>query len=355
MGRWSNEKRAEMARQAAEIAKQANTEPVEKVADIPETPQAEERPDTPQFQRVQARNEGRRQAMEEITNRDIETKTGLGMELGLSDEEKPKTQEKTETPGDLPPPTAESMLQGGKFSAPQQTVRVKVDGEEFDAPNEEVEAYGGVKGYQIAKAAEKRLAKANEVLAQAQALQAAKKPEVTQQSPSDFLKSKVETIRWGTPEDATKAFEEILEKQGKPAVDQETTVKMVMDQITHNEAVKNFDKEFPDIGASQLHLKLVVALREERLQKGHPGDWTNFYRSLGNEVRAVMPKQSQPGMAPKTADITSQTSDREARKASTVVSLPQAASRAAVPDEPKPETREDTLNAMRKKRGFATE
>ena len=147
-----------------------------------------------------------------------------------------------------------------------------------------------------------------------------------------------------------------MEKQGKPAIDQETTVRMVMDQITHNEAVKNFDKEFADIGTSPLHLKLVVALREERLSKqGHPGDWTNFYRSLGNEVRAVMPKPSQQGVTPKTVDTTSQTSDREARKASTVVSLPQAASRAAVPEESKPETRDDVLNSMRKKRGLPLE
>jgi hypothetical protein len=102
-----------------------------------------------------------------------------------------------------------------------------------------------------------------------------------------------------------------------------------------------------------MHLKLIVALRNERLQQGHPGDWNHFYRSLGNEVRAVMPKQSQQSVTQKTPDSTSQASDKEERKSS-IVNLPQAAARAALPEEPKPETRADILNQMRKTRGLPT-
>ncbi len=130
---------------------------------------------------------------------------------------------------------------------------------------------------------------------------------------------------------------------------------MAADRIRHDDAVKSFDKEFKDIGANQMMLKLVVALRNEQLQKGHPGDWDNFYRSLGNQVRAVMPKSGNgtTSQTPDklTTDTTSQPSDKEARKSS-IVNLPTAATRAAVPEEPKQETRADTIAAMRKARGL---
>jgi hypothetical protein len=286
--------------------------------------------------------------MEEIEARDIQTKTGLGIELGLEESEVPKVPEKPQIPQDLPPPTAESMLQGSKFSTP--TVRVKVDGEEYDVPQEEIEAYGGVKPYQIAKASENRLKKANEALAEAKKLQAsAKTPDVTA---DDFLKQKIEVLRWGTPEESAKAFKEILEKQNKP-IDHNMIVEMAADRIRHDDAVKAFDKEFADIGASQLHLKLVVALREERLKQGHPGDWGNFYRSLGNEVRAVMPKQSQPNVTQKTQDTTSPVPESKEERKSSIVNLPTAAAqRATLPEDPKPETRQDILNQMRKTRGL---
>jgi hypothetical protein len=355
-GRPTNEERA---RRAAEAARQAETAaqsvqsqnevelPVETSAP-PEPRQERQEEEKSELTLRAPRNDVRRQAMEEIEARDIQTKTGLGMELGLTDEEKPKTPEKAEIPKDLAPPTAESMLQGGKFSSP--TVRVKVDGEEFDVPQNEIDEAGGVQAYRVQRAADNRLREAKATLAEAKRLQASH-TETPKQSPDDFLKQKIEVLRWGTPDESAQAFKEILERQNKP-VDQNQLVEMAADRIRHDEAVRAFDKEFQDIGASQLHLKLIVALRNERLQKGHPGDWNHFYRSLGNEVRAVMPKQSQPGVAQSTTGTPSQASDKEERKSS-IVNLPQtAAQRASVQEEPKTETRADLINSMRKARGL---
>lgn len=359
MGRWSNEKRASMASKALAESQQAAQQaevkpelPLETAQNFEPVQDHQEQEEKSDIVHRPPRNEPRRQAMEEIEARDIQSKTSLGMELGIEEKEpaaKP-AKEEAKIPQDLPPPTAEDMLKGGKFSAP--TVRVKVDGEEFDVSQAEIDDAGGIKSFQIQKAADNRLRKANEALAEVRKLQSSN-AEAKKQSPDDFLKSKIEVLRWGTPEESAAAFREILEKQNKP-IDHNMIVEMAADRIRHDDAVKKFDKEFTDIGASPMHLKLVIALRNEALQKGHPGDWENFYRSMGNEVRAVMPKQSQPAAATeKTADSTSPASDKEARKAS-IVNLPQAAARAALPEEPKPETRADTLNSMRKARGLPT-
>jgi hypothetical protein len=356
MGRWTKEKRESMAAQALSVAQNAarNAEikpelPLETTAPVENVEQGQQGQEEEEIVRRPPRNDIRKRAMEEIEARDIQSKTSLGMELGLDESEKPPVKEQPKIPQDPPPPTAEDMLRGGKFSTP--TVRVKVDGEEFDVPQEEVEAAGGLKTYQIQRAADNRLRKANEALAEVRKFQESK-AETSKQSPDDFLQSKMEILRWGTPEESAAAMREILSKNNKP-VDQNMIVEMAADRIRHDDAVKSFDKEFSDIGTSPLHLKLVVAMRNERLLQGHPGDWGNFYRSLGNEVRAVMPKQSQPSTTEKTADSTSQASDKEARKAS-IVNLPQAAARAALPEDPKPETRADILNQMRKTRGLPT-
>ena len=347
-GRPTNEERNRRAAQAAAEAQIAARTP-EPVNDLPQETQNIE----PAVQEEKSeltyrapRNDARDRAMKEITDRDIQTKTGLGMELGLTDEEKPKVDVPRETPQDPPPPTAESMLQGGKFSPP--TSKQVVDGQEYQVPQSEIDDAGGEKAWRVGRAAENRLQKANEALAEVRKLQGEKKEEKT--TPNDWMKQKMETLRWGTPEESAAAFDEILSKREKP-IDQEMVVNMAVDKMRHDDAVKAFDKEFADIGTSREHLELVMFKRAKRLEQGHPGDWGNFYRSIGNEVRAVMPKQSQPSTPPKTPDTPSQASVKEERKSS-IVNLPQSSARAELPEEPKTETRADILNNMRKKRGL---
>lgn len=346
-GRPTNAERDRRAAEAAAEAQRAARTP-DPVNELPvETQAPPEQEEKSELTYRAPRNDARDRAMKEITDRDIQTKTGLGMELGLSEDEKPKEEVPRETPQDPPPPTAESMLQGGKFSAP--TSKQIVDGQEYQVPQSEIDEAGGEKAWRVGRAAENRLQKANEALAEVRKLQGEKKEEKT--TPNDWLKAKMETLRWGTPEESAVAFEEILSKREKP-IDQEMVVNMAVDKMRHDDAVKAFDKEFADIGTSREHLELVMFKRARRLEQGHPGDWGNFYRSIGNEVRAVMPKQSQPSATAKTPDTPSQASVKEERKSS-IVNLPSATSaRAELPEEPKTETREEIFAKMRKKRGL---
>lgn len=319
-------------------------------------------------ERPPPRDEPRRQAMDELVEKDLERR-------GIK-EPKPEAV----IPDNPPPPTPEQMLEGGKFSEPTpepvqdeapaevvpepiKTVRVKVDGDEFDVPQEEVDEAGGVKSYQILKASENRLRKANDTLAKAQAQFAEWANKQTAQpvpTEDEFIASKIDAIRFGTPEESAAALREVMQIQ---KVDPQQIIEQATDRIRHDSAVAKFDSEFSDISANPLLLKLTVALRQERLQqvqqayqtgqlKG-PLDWNKFYSTIGNEVRSVIGRQSQPTTTPNATGNPSQ-SEKEARKAS-IVNLPTAAaSRAVAPEAPKQESREDTLNLMRKSRGIPT-
>lgn len=263
----------------------------------------------------------------------------------------PAAESATETDAGAEPAAAEPAV---------RTIRVKVDGEEYDAPAEDVEAAGGVKPYQIQAASEKRLRQANETLAEAKRMFAeaqqsrpAAKPAEPEPSDLEFIASKADAIRFGTPQEYAAAMQEVIARGAKQA-DPQALFSQVMNQIKHDQAVSDFDREFNDLGAKPLALKLVLAMRNERanqlLKEKKPIDWKSLYTTIGHEVRSLLGGPSQPATkAATTQGPTSQKSDKEARKAS-IVTLPTAAARAAPPAEPKPQTREEVLDEMRKAR-----
>lgn len=248
--------------------------------------------------------------------------------------------------------------------APVETVRVKVDGEEFDAPKADVEEAGGIRVYQREKAAEKRLKASNEALAETRRTQAAimeflqkqQTPAPVQPSKSELLQ-KVAQARYGTDDEFAAAIQQYTD-QANPRVDQNAITQAAVNRMQQSNATQEFQKEFPDVVSNPLTLKLAVTLENERLaqmyQAGHTPNWSAFYKQLGNEVRSVMGRgtTSPPSPEPTTGTTSQVSSDKEARKASVVVALPTAGSRAVPTEEPKPETREESLNRMRKSRGL---
>lgn len=260
-------------------------------------------------------------------------------------------------------PTSEPVAAAPEVPEAPKTVRVKVDGEEFDAPAEEVEDAGGVKAYQILKASENRLKKANDALAEIRRLQAASAPKPEPEKPKEditqFIASKMDIIRFGTPEEAAKAQIEISQRLAQPAVDPNQIISQAMAQIDHQAAVRKFDAENADLVTNPVILNAIVALRQTKMQKhqqeypGTPIDWGKFYSTIAHEVRGAFGRQSQPAALPKaTGGTPSQpASEKEARKAS-ITNLPTAAARAELPKEEKQESREESLNRMRKARGL---
>lgn len=314
-------------------------------------------------ERPPTRNEPRNRAMEEIYEADRQRK-------GVQDEpEAPKEEPKAEEPAhevtaEAPAPVAAEAVAEVPAAVPE-TVRVKVDGEEWDAPKSEVDEAGGLVAFQKVKAAERRLEKAKEAAAEANKAQAAilewaksiaqQQPQAQPQAartPADLLKEKIDVIRWGTPEESAAALQEVLAQQNRP-VDPQQLVGHALTAFKQNMAVDRFKTEFSDVVANPLLLKLATQLQNERLAelKGNIPDWDNFYRSIGNEIRSVVGRQNQPPAA-STQGNTSLATKEE--KKSSIVSLPTASARAELPKEEKPETREEILNRMKKARGIPT-
>jgi hypothetical protein len=251
-------------------------------------------------------------------------------------------------------------------TAPAKVKQV-VNGEEFEVEPTELEAAGGERAWRMNKAAELQLDKAKKVLEEAQksrvdigqlvqALRQPQAPEKPKESDEQFIASKIDIIRFGTPEEAAKAQVEIMQRSNKP-VDANAIIEAAAAKIAHDSAVKEFDREFQDLVTNPILLNAVVAERSRRLQerqaKGVQGpiDWPSFYRTIGTELRSAFGRSSQPAATTlaTTAGTPSQQSDKEARKAS-IVPIPTAAARAELPKEEKEPTREEIIAEMRKKR-----
>ena len=361
MGRYSNARRAEIAAEAAAKATQA-AQTAQVAPELPLESGSDKPPDKatrPEGVRPPLRNEPRRLAMEEIEALDLERK-------GLTPETPPATPEAVK-PEPIPAPQVTApetpVAPIAAAAEPIKTVKVKVDGQEFDAPQADVDAAGGISAYQRDKASENRLAKANQTLAETRQVQAYIAQLVQQLAPkqptetdAQFIASKMDMIRFGTPEESAVALQEVLSRSAQK-IDPQAITQQAVSTMQRNLALDSFKKEFQDVVTHPMLLRLAVSLENERISKtGQPADWASFYSTIGNEVRSVTGRQSQPATAlaapaATTSDTPSPASDKEARKAS-IVNVPTAAARAELPTEPKPETREDILNQMRKSRGL---
>jgi hypothetical protein len=258
-------------------------------------------------------------------------------------------------------PDAPKALETAPEAPPApKMVKAKVDGEEFEVSETEVEEYGGLKAFQMTKAAERRFKEAKEQTKQMQELMAQMVKQQTPAQPTQtedqFIQSKVDTIRFGTPEESAAALKEVLSRQ---RIDPNQIIEQATEKMRHDQAVAEFDKDFPDIATNQILLKTALVLRNEGVQlarqKGERVNWVEFYRGIGNQIRGALPRQHQPVTSAPAEGTTSPQADKEARKASISEPPKAAAARAEAPAEPKEETREESLRRMKKARGLPTE
>lgn len=359
MSRRNHHRQAEMAASEAGRVLQAqrNSEPapeaeVEKKSEAPETkaPTPEKNPRTIALEEIAAS----RQAEEPKTEAPEEPKA----------EQKPEPKAETKVAQDTSPeaPAPDQQEQQPEAQAPAPVVvKQKVDGVEYEVSQAEIDEAGGERAWRINKAAQNRLEEAKQALAESRRTQAAL-AEIVQRTVAppqptltddQFIASKVDIIRFGTPEESAAALREVLQRSNKP-VDQNAITAHVMNEMQKTQAVEKFKTEFQDVVTNPMVLRLAVALEQDRLPQLRntqaPIDWGTFYRQIGNEVRTVMGKAPQPTVAAAPSGNPSQ-SEKEAKKAS-IVNLPTAAARAQLPEESKPESRQDILNEMKKKRGI---
>ena len=252
------------------------------------------------------------------------------------------------------------------------TSKQKVDGVEYDVPLAEIEEAGSEKAWRLNKAAENRLAKANEATAQAKQAQAqiaawmqANAPKQDPKPTADEALRNLAANRFGTDEEFANNLKAALGVM-VPQIDQNAVILQATASIKRDNASAKFNKDFSDVLANPVIKKVALQLESEALspyvvngQVNWGGlaqlDWDTVYSTIGVQLKgAVGPRPSQPAAAQASASGIPSLSEREARKAS-IVNLPQAAAaRAVAPAEEKPETREEALNRMRKSRGIPT-
>lgn len=252
-------------------------------------------------------------------------------------------------------------------AAPEpEMVDVKIDGEVQRIAKSEVDEYGGVRAYQMSKAAEKRLEEAKRYATESgsmfqqlkQLLQAPQKPAEPTPQPEEILRDAVAKIQLGTPEEGqaalAKAFKAMIPQQADTQA--AAMQAFMLSQVTAAENA--FIAGNKDLVENPLLKQLVISEKERRLNEFKsknqlPGDWNAFYTSIASDIRQAI---GRPPIAPKP-DTASQPNsglaEKSARKAD-IVALPSAATRAAMPEAEKPLTRDEFLARARKARGQPT-
>ena len=255
-------------------------------------------------------------------------------------------------------PASGTAVQEQQAAPVPEMVRAKIDGEEFDVPKAEVDAHGGLAAYQINKAAERRLAKANEVLRMAAAVaQKSSQQPAPAPKPSikDLVREKIQNIQFGTPDEAAQAIEEIFSAHSGQIDPAKLKQEAVADVFEHM-AAQQFIAKNRDILNNPVFADLALITQHRMIaSQGQPKDWGKFYSDLEGHLRTALgkPYQANPASTPQlTSQPTSgSVADKDARKAS-IVALPSAAaSRAAAPEEPKPKSRDEYFAMLRKSRG----
>lgn len=239
-----------------------------------------------------------------------------------------------------------------------KVVRVKVDGEEFDVPQTDIDDAGGVGPYRMNRAAENRLKKATEVLARAhQTIQTRQEPQKPQPTDEQFVAEQMDIIRFGTKEEGAKAWLSIMARTQKQPIDANAMQTQIEERMRNQTAVSKFKEEFADIAKNPDLWKFAQTLdierRNELAKANAPAgsiDWMHEYRTIGNKIRSAFGRSSQPASTAATGDPSQ---SKEAKKAS-ITTLPTASARAALPEEKvltSEEQRQEAIAEARKRRG----
>lgn len=380
-----------MARRSRAEAESAAAEANRAAAAVPEpAAQPSAQPPGAEYMAPTPGKNPRNEAMEELVALrnpppTAEPEPAPALALAPTPEPQPEPAAVAPEPGPEPAPAADPVPE------PVKTSRQVVDGKEYEVPLAEIEESGGERVWRLNKAAQNRLDEAKEALAESKRNAAAVAQQQNalaqwvqqntqpQQTPDQQLQQAIEVIRGGTPEQSAQALRAVI-RAHMPQVNPAEIENRMMFKVNQQAGAAKFRDEFSDLAANPLLMEFAGNLENKllgpALQAAGITSWADpnvqhfdfpkFYRNIGNQVRGAFQRPSQPLAAPKPQGAAGEPqaptsgnpspaqSEREARKAS-IVNLPTASSaRAEAPAEDKPETREETLNRMRKARGLPT-
>ena len=352
---------------------------------------ADPEPSSPQPARepIQRSSLPRSEALSEMAQLDRNRKEESGEYalLTADDPDTPTTEAGGHEPPEIPeatepPVTATATPSTATAEPPKETKKLLVDDVEYDVPLDEIAARGGDANWQMWKASRNRLDEAKAARDDAVKVReetAATKREIAEYIAKHFpekegtktvdstadaeLDQQLELIRYGTPEEARAAYKKLFGNNAAQ-VNPKAVTNQAMTQINRKAAIQSYLKDYADLEANPHTKRLVRAYEQDRLSVLPKGfatsdaaasfDWNNFYTTIANEVRTLVPRQSQPASSSTPTDQASQgATGREQRKeaAASQTNPPTAQTRAATTTEEKPRSRAESLNEMRKARG----
>jgi hypothetical protein len=296
----------------------------------------------------------RLQALEEMRGRPEDDED---VEKRLSDFTEPEAAVEATTEVTVKP------VQPAAVTEPAKTIKAKVNGQEFDVPEAEIEESGGLTIWQKEKAADLRLERMKQEQAAlmrqtqqlGQALQAMRQAVPAQEAPKslfDLAKEKAPALQFGTPDESAAAISDII-NAAMPKTDENQLIARAVDAFSRQRATEEFMEANKDISGNRNLLQFAVLREHAKLSQSKPSDWRKFYVDLAAEVRndLGLPNPTASSVATTSApNPTVSMADKDARKAS-ITTLPVAGARVPAPEEPKPLTREDRLKLLQKARG----
>jgi hypothetical protein len=331
-----------MAQAAASAAESA----AESIPDVEPASQDEEAP------RPKVDHSARMEMLESLRNKPEDMEEYVRSETNENDA--PEAEAKEEAP----PPPVETPVE----PAVPEMVTVKIDGEEYQVPQSDIDEVGSVAAYRMMKASERRLEQANrekqelaQMLTAARQMMEQAKPKEPQKSPDELIREKVLQIQMGTPEEAAAALQSVLEAGKQPQINQVELANQIYEYGVAKSAAQEFKDRNQDLFANPYFAQLAVFMERDKLSKSKPSDWKQFYINLESEFRNALGKPAptqalsvstqQTGQPPSGA-----VADKLARKAD-IVNLPVAGARVQAKEEDKPLSRDDRINLLRRARG----
>jgi hypothetical protein len=263
---------------------------------------------------------------------DIEAEIAKQFEARRQAEEAAVAQPETTVPsGEAPEPEPETPR------GPEM-VKVKVEGNEYEVPKEQVDAEGGLEFYQkraaanlIFQRAKQREDEANRILAEAR--QPKQPPQSTE--PQNPVAQLIETIRFET--DPTKAAEAVKQLVAQTTLTQQQVMGLVHQQLEADRSIGKFKSDFPEIAKDPLLYKMAVDLENHARQSGNTEPNESLHQKIG---KFLSDKYIKP-----SGDM----QEKKDKKA-TVINIPQAKAKAQAPEPPKEKTVQEIIADERRSR-----
>jgi len=285
----------------------------------------------------------------------IDSLAGLQTEAELPQEDVANlADESSETPAAEPEakPQAEAAPETEPKPETEQpeTVTVKVDGQEFQVPKEEVDAAGGIRAYQMEKAAAKRLQEASQYRAEAirlyQQYQAPAQQPGPTAAPATDDAALARAIQAGSEEEAVNAIRTLRQRDFDPNQIDRLIDYRVQERIGFQTGFERFRTEYAHIVSDPDLLDWAQSLDNRYKQQANPETgqpWSSYwerYDYIGKQISRKFPTAANP-------------MEEKRQKKASVTPLPQVQARKGpdVVDEDAPEDTQAEIARMRKERG----